>query len=240
MEKLKAHVCFSPELIGAYGNDNSVVAVIDVFRATSSICTAIHYGAKEVIPVVNVTVARQYLDSGFIVGAERGGEIIEGFEYGNSPFHFMDDKIKGKTIVLSTTNGTNAIAAARIAYKVAIASFLNLDSISSWLLKQEREIVLLCAGWNNKFNMEDTLLAGAIVEKLQDSGKEFEWSDSAIAAVHLYKIAKKDLFGFLIHSSHRRRLARLNIEKDIAYCLTLNQTNVVPVLYAGSIINFNE
>ena len=177
---------------------------------------------------------------GYIVGAERGGKIVDGFDVGNSPFSFMGDHIKGKTIILTTTNGTHAIASAQNAYKVVIASFLNLDAICNWLYEQKREIVLLCAGWREQFNLEDTLLAGAIVAQLSKRSDFVELSDSAIAARQLYIIAQNDMFKFLVNSSHRRRLEKLNLEEDIKYCLTPNQTDVIPVLEGDSIVRIDD
>lgn len=240
MDKHNVSVCFSPQLTSEYADEESVVAVIDVLRATSAICTAIHHGAKEVIPVVNIEKATEYLEGDFIVGAERDGEIVEGFKYGNSPFSYAGEHVKGKTIVLSTTNGTFAIAAAQKAYKVVIASFLNLDAVSTWLAVQNRRITLLCAGWKNKFNLEDSLLAGAIADKLVGKMDNADLSDSALAAQSLYNLGKDDLIGFLEDSSHRRRLKKLFIEKDIEYCLKLNQTTTIPILEAGTIVKLVE
>ena len=241
IDKHNINVCFSPHLVSSYVDEDTVVAVMDVFRATSAICTAIHNGAEKVIPVINVDKAREYLgEENCIVGAERDGEVLDGFEYGNSPYSYMGDHVKGKTVIISTTNGTFAIGAAQMAHKVGIASFLNLDAISKWLANQNRRIVLLCAGWKNKFNLEDSLLAGAIAENLSGNLVNSDLSDSAIAAMHLYRIAKNDLNGFLKDSSHRKRLKKLFIEKDIDYCLTKNTTDVVPVLSGGVLRNYTE
>ena len=239
----RVHVCFSPELYTAYADTENrpVVVVIDVLRATTAICAAIDSGAERVIPVVNVTVAKDYLDKGFIVGAERGGNIVDGFEYGNSPMAFTGDHVKGKTIVLTTSNGTYAIAAAHDAAKVVVGGFVNLDAIVNWLCEQgEKEVILLCAGWKRKFNMEDTLFAGAVVERLKSLDRVKEMTDSSIAALHLYRAAREDLYGFLEDSSHRRRLRKLDITEDVRYCLTLNKLNVVPILTPNGIVNSEE
>ena len=241
IDKHNINVCFSPQLVSAYVDKDTVVAVMDVFRATSAICTAIHYGAAKVIPVVNVEKAREYLNKeDHIVGAERNGEVQEGFEYGNSPYSYMGDHVKNKTVVISTTNGTFALGAAQIAHKVAVASFLNLDAVSNWLAKQDRRIVLICAGWKNKFNLEDSLLAGAIAKNLVNQIENSDPSDSALAAMNLYDVAKDDLNDYLKDSSHRKRLKRLFIEKDIEYCLTRNTSTVVPILSGGVISNVKE
>ena len=233
----RVHVCFSPELYSAYAEDKHVVVVIDVLRATSAICVALDSGAERVIPVVDVKVARDYLGKGFIVGAERGGNVVDGFEYGNSPGEFRGDHVKGKTIVLTTSNGTYAIAAAQDAEEVAIGAFVNLESVVSWLCTHtDKEVVLLCAGWKRKFNMEDTLFAGAVVDRLKQLDKVKEVTDSGIAALHLYRLASKDLYGFLEDSSHRKRLRKLDITEDVLFCLSLNKTDVLPILTPDGIV----
>ena len=219
---------------------DSIVVAIDVLRATSTICTAFQNGARRLIPIDNIEEARKYKSEGFIVGAERGGEIVEGFDIGNSPFSFMGKEIEGKTVVFTTSNGTRAIAAARKAYKVVIASFLNFDAICNWLTRQNRDVILLCAGWKDKFNLEDTLLAGAITTELLQTHKNADINDSAIAAQHLYSLAKDDMYTFLGGSSHRKRLRRLDLEKDIKYCLTPNQTDVIPILTGDYLVNLED
>lgn len=233
----RVHVCYSPELYSAYAEDKHVVVVIDVLRATTAICVALDSGAERVIPVVDVTVARDYLGKGYIVGAERSGDIVEGFEYGNSPSEYRGDHVKDKTIVLTTSNGTYAIAAAQEAEAVAMGAFINLDAVVNWLCEHiDKEVILLCAGWKRKFNMEDTLFAGAVIERLKEMDMIKELTDSGIAALHLYRLAKEDLYGFLEDSSHRRRLRKLDITEDVMFCLSLNKTDVVPILTPDGII----
>lgn len=230
-------VCYSPALFPLFEKGDAIVVVVDVLRATSSICVAFANGADHVIPVKTIEESLAYKESGYIIAAERNGEMIEGFDCGNSPFSYMGDKIKGSKIAVTTTNGTQAINAAKKAHKVVIGSFLNLDLLAKWLIEQNKNVICLCAGWKNKFNMEDTLFAGALVALLR-AAPGFEcFCDSSIAAEHLYNLARKDLVGFLSNSSHRKRLARLNIEKDVEYCLTLNQANVIPVLEGEKLIN---
>lgn len=226
----KVEVCYSPASFPLFYNENAIVVVIDVLRATSAICTALYHGVEKIIPVADLEDARAYQKQGFITAAERNGEVIEGFDLGNSPFDYMNDAIKGKTIVLSTTNGTQAIEAAKNNYQVVIGSFLNKDVLSEWLIKQKRDIVFLCAGWKNKFNLEDTLLAGAITQNLLRSKQYETVCDSAIASMHLYTIGKNNLYTFLENSSHRLRLDKLKLEKDIKYCFTPNLASVIPIL----------
>ncbi len=227
---MNIEVCYTPQAYNLFHKDNSIVVVIDIFRATSAIVTAFYNGVSKMIPVATVEEAREYQKNGFMAAAERDGEVIEGFELGNSPFGYMNSKVKGKTIAISTTNGTQAIEASRKASKILVGSFLNLDVLCEYLASQKKDVILVCAGWKNKFNLEDTIFAGAVVKKLTtESGFEIT-CDSAIASNHLYIIAKDDLFEFLSNSSHRNRLAKLDLERDIKYCLTPNQCPVIPVM----------
>lgn len=236
--KKRVEVCFSPNLYHLHKEEFEIVVVIDVLRATSAICTAMHKGVKSIIPIATLEEAFAYKKKGYIVAAEREGQIVEGFKFGNSPFAYMDPALKGKTIVMTTTNGTKTINVAKKDSKtIVVGSFLNMDFLSEWLIKQNKNTLLLCSGWKDKFNLEDTLLAGAIAEKMLDSLKFEAHEDSSIAAKYLFISAKSNYFGFLKSSSHRRRLKKLNLNKDIIYCLTPNQTPVVPILKNNAIIS---
>jgi len=223
-------VCFSPQSYPLFHNPDSVVVVIDILRATSAITTAFFNGVAKMIPVATVEEAQKYKENGFLVAAEREGEIVQGFDLGNSPFGYMNHKVKGKTIAITTTNGTQAINAAKGASKIIIGSFLNCDTVIESLRKEKKNVLFLCAGWKNKFNLEDTLFAGAVSEALIYKYGFNSQCDSTIAAIELYKHAKHDLYEFLAYSSHRNRLARLDLERDIRYCLTPNQCPVLPVM----------
>jgi len=240
MHKLKVDACFSPYLYPVYKDSESIVVIIDIFRATSAICTAFEHGAEKIIPVATIEEARAYKEKGFLVGAERNAVQVDGFDFGNSPFSYMGDTVKGKTIVITTTNGTQAIHAARDAYKVVIGSFLNIDALCKWLIDEKRNILLLCSGWKDKFNLEDALFAGAVTEELRKRNEHMEYGDACLALHYLYEMAVKDPYKFLNHSSHKERLARLNLKKDIKYCLTPNQTKVIPVLQGDALVNLVE
>ena len=163
------------------------------------------------------------------------GKVVEGFDFGNSPFAYTEDKVKDKTIVLTTTNGTYAIdESKKRAHQVIIGSFLNLDAVSSYLKSQDKDILLLCAGWKNKFNLEDTLFAGAVISKL--GLENFECDDSAYAAEDLYQQAKADLNAYTKKASHGKRMQRLNLEEDIKFCLNYNLTDAIPVLVNNQLI----
>ncbi len=231
----KIEVCFSPYLFPLFKDEFDIIVVIDVLRATSAICAAFDNGVAGLIPVSTIEEAREYQAKGYLVGAERQGQIVEGFDFGNSPYSYMVPELKGKTVVLSTTNGTKSINIAKEAGQVVIGSFLNLDVLCEWLEKQDKHILCLCSGWQNKFNLEDTICAGAITDYLVNTGQFRSEEDSSIAAKYLFLSAKDNILGYLKASSHRRRLKNLNLNEDIKYCLTPNQAPVIPILVGDTI-----
>jgi len=222
------NVCLTPVLIPLYDVEEHVVVIIDIFRATSSICYGIENGAEAIIPVSEVEECEAFRPQGHLLAAERNGEVVTGFDFGNSPFSYTAEKVAGKTIVLTTTNGTQALHLSRAAKRVVIGSFLNLTALCEWLKTQDENILLVCAGWKNNFNLEDTLFAGAVVEQLKYSG--FKLDDAAIAANDLYQTGKADISQYLKKTSHSERLKALGIEKDIEFCLQVDLTTAIPVL----------
>lgn len=235
----RIEVCFSPYLFPLFKEEFEIIVVIDVLRATSAICAAFDNGVEKLIPVSTIEEAQEYQKKGYLVGAERQGKIVEGFDLGNSPYSYMTDKVKGQTVVLSTTNGTKAINLAKESDTVVIASLTNLTAISEWLAKQDKNILCLCSGWQNKFNLEDTICAGAISEHLINTGLFTSDEDSSIAAKYLYLSAKDNYLGYLKSSSHRRRLKNLNLNEDIKYCLTPDQTDVIPILKDDALVKMD-
>ncbi len=233
---MNIEVCFTPQAYPLFDKPNTIVVVIDIFRATSAITTAFFNGVAKMIPIATVEEAQAYKDKGYMVAAERNAEILEGFDLGNSPFGYMNKKVKGKTIAITTTNGTQAIEAAKKADTLIIGSFLNFDYVVEYLKSQKKDVLFLCAGWKNKFNLEDTLYAGAVAEALIYKNKFNTICDSTIAAIELYKLAKHDLYKFLSQSSHRNRLAKLDLERDIKYCLTPNQCPVIAILKGNHLV----
>ncbi len=227
---LKIDTCFSPYLYPVYSDQESIVVVIDIFRATSAICVAFHNGVEKIIPVATIEEASDYKKKGFLTGAERNAVKVDGFDFGNSPYDFMRSDLKGKTIVMTTTNGTQAIDAAKNAWKVAIGSFLNLDVLCQWLLHQDRPILLLCSGWKNKFNLEDALFAGAVTEQITMNSKNYILGDGCLAIKYLYQMGKDRPTRFLNYSSQKERLSKLQLKEDIRYCLIPNTAPVLPLL----------
>jgi 2-phosphosulfolactate phosphatase len=222
-------------MVPNYQMAGRIVVVIDIFRASSSICYGIDNGAHAIIPVATVDECLSYAGQGYLLAAERNGEVVEGFDFGNSPYSYTAEKVKGQTVVLTTTNGTFAIQQAKQADQIVLGSFLNLTSICNWLAAQDKDVLLLCSGWKNKFNLEDTLFAGAVVHQIKKSFSHF--CDAAIAAEDLYLLAKSDLRGYLFKSSHSQRLKELNIENDIQFCLKQDCCQAIPGLVGDRLIN---
>ena len=229
-------VCYTPGEYEYFKGEYDIVVVIDVLRAKSAICAAFENGIRSIIPVATIEEAQDYKDRGYLVGAERKGQIVDGFDFGNSPYSYMNEDFIGKDVVLSTTNGTKALSIASDAETVVVGSLLNLDALCEWLENQDKNILCLCSGWQDKFNLEDTICAGAISDYLLSTGNFTSDEDSSIAAKYLYLSAKDNFFGYLKSSSHRRRLKNLNLNEDIKYCLTPNQTDVIPILRNGKLV----
>lgn len=238
-EKASIDVCFSPQLYPVYEAEGQIVVIIDILRATSAICTAFEHGVAKMIPVATIEEARSYKEQGYLVGAERNAMAIEGFDFGNSPYSYMAENLKGQTVVITTTNGTQAIEAAKNAYAVVIGSFLNITALCDWLITQNKPILLLCSGWKNKFNLEDTLFAGAVTEILSKK-EQFKLLDGALATKYLYQQAHENPYKFLNYSSHKERLAAMGLKDDIKYCLKLDLTKVIPILENGCLVLKNQ
>jgi 2-phosphosulfolactate phosphatase len=234
-------VCFSPAQYSLFAEPDTIVVVVDVLRATSAITTAFYHGVKSIIPVATIEEAIEYKNNGLLVAAERDGEVLPGFEIGNSPFCYMGNKVKDKVIVITTTNGTKAINVAKLnAHQVVIGSFLNLNYLATYLAQKQKNVLVLCAGWKDKFNLEDTLFAGALAQILTAKYQYITECDSAIASIHLYQLANNNLYQFLKNSSHRKRLQKLNLEDDIKYCLTLDKCPVIPYLNGIELVKLND
>ena len=224
-------VCLSPDLMHLYDVQERTVVVVDILRATSCMVTAFAHGVESIAPFSDLEACKSMKGKGYITSGERDGKKVIGFDKGNSPFEYMGADIRGKKLAFTTTNGTQAIEKAKGARKIIIGSFLNLSSVAKYLLFGENSVLIICAGWKGKVNLEDTLFAGAIMEKLRNHIEAD--CDAPLAAQHLYNLAKDNMMKFLSNSSHVKRLNRLNIQKDIEYCLTPDQYQIVPTLVSG-------
>lgn len=239
MGKRNLETCFSPALYEPENHLDSVVVVLDILRATSAICTAFENRVKSVIPVAGIEEAREYKNKGFLVAAERDGYVLDFADFGNSPFNFTRERVEGRTIVYSTTNGTGIIKLASEAGAIGIGSFLNISAMVRWLEAQDRDVVLFCAGWKNRFNLEDTICAGAFAERLLGTGLYSTICDSTLAALDLWGMAKDDLPGYIDKAAQRTRLRNKNLDDCIDYCLSFDLAGSVPVVENGILVDNN-
>lgn len=237
MSKRNLETCFSPALFEAGAHRDSIVVIIDILRASSAICTAFANGAASIIPVAEVSLAMDYKSRGYLVAAERDGFVLDFADFGNSPFNFTKEKVEGKTIVYSTTNGTGIINLTLSSYMTVIGSFLNIGALTRWLIKQDRDILLLCAGWKNRFNIEDTVCAGAISEILMNSNNFTTICDSTFAAIDLWSLACHDLSGYIENAAQRTRLRDKNLDDCIKFCLTPDFTDKIPIMKNGVLVD---
>jgi 2-phosphosulfolactate phosphatase len=218
---------------------SKAVVVIDVLRASSTIVTALHNGAKAVIPVADMGEASkiaQNVDSdNYLLCGEKDGIQIEGYDLGNSPLEYTTEIVGGKTLIFNTTNGTKAIKKSIGSAEIIIGSFLNVSAVVENLKEQNRDIVLVCAGWKGRLAMEDTLLAGKIIHLLNDGKLADESTDGARVAFGIYDIYKNDIEGIVHQSNHAMRLKKLIGDDDINYCCKVDVFDIVPRLKEGII-----
>jgi len=229
-------VCFSPALFEFYNPKDSIIVIVDILRATTSICTALDYGVKEIIPVATIDDAKEKKMQGYLVAAERDGNVLDFADTGNSPYDFQKKEFIGKSIAYSTTNGTQAIIKSSKNNEVIIGAFININEVYNYLKNTDKDVFILCAGWKNRFNLEDTLFAGALSEMLLKSGNYSTICDSVFASIDLWKSAEDNLLGYVEKCAHRHRLKKLKLDDVIPYCFTLNSVDVVPVFKNGKII----
>lgn len=226
---MKLDLCPSPALYPYYKKDNDTVIVADVFRASATMCTIINNGASAIIPVSNTEKAKDYKNKGFLVGAERNTKKCGFADFGNSPFDYTPEKVSGREIVFTTTNGTSAIEAASDSKELLIGTFINIDALAEKCIKTAERVIILCAGWNNRINIEDTLFGGAFAERMMQLTDIELDSDAIRMTLELWHRVKIDLMGYIKASDHYRRLVDNNAVNDANYCITTNSVSVVPV-----------
>ena len=231
------HTILSPKLLDIYDVTNTIVVIIDVFRATSTIATALYNGAARVIPVDSVDKCMEVgKTTGGITAGERDGKVIEGLEYGNSPAEYPREFIEGKTLVLTTTNGTKLLhmALQSGAAEVITGSFPNLSAVCDHLTQQNKHVILGCSAWKDRFNLEDTLFAGAVISRIKEHFTIH--CDSSLMAENMYTMHSQDIKSFIRNTTHWHRLSLYGLEKDLEYCVTPDQANILPFYKDGDLI----
>jgi 2-phosphosulfolactate phosphatase len=226
MKQLDA--CLSPDLLPLHILEGRIAVIVDILRATSCMTAGIGSGVAEIRPFASLEECLTMREKGFLIAGERNGQKVDGFDLGNSPFDYMASGVSGQKVAVTTTNGTVAIDKSRTASDIIIGSFLNISSVAEYLLTQDKSVLIVCAGWKGKVNLEDTLFAGALTEMLLP---DFELEcDAPRVALATYQAMQHDLLHHVLSSSHAQRLNRLNIGEDIEYCLKKDEFNVLPAL----------
>jgi 2-phosphosulfolactate phosphatase len=227
-------VCFSPELIHLHEVSGKLVVVVDIFRATSTMVAALAHGVTEILPFADLESCRAMQAQGYLIAGERNGLTAPGFELGNSPVAFLEGNYAGKKLAMTTTNGTVAIEKSKGAAEILIGAFPNLQATATYIQSRNLEVLIHCAGWKGRFNLEDSLYAGALVQAL--SGSHTNQEDGALAMGSLFAQEGNNLASYLAQASHAKRLQNHGIEADIAFCLSLNRyEQVVGVSQKGEL-----
>lgn len=216
-----------------------IAVVIDVLRASSTIITALHNGCREVIPLIDIeeaiNLSKNYERGTFLLGGERNAQKIEGFDLSNSPYEYTRHVVEGRTVLITTTNGTRAIRKASEAKEVIIGSFLNVQALAQYIGQKNEDVAFICAGTEGKFSLDDILAAGAIIDTLQNMGKPLEMDDLALVCLEMYSTHKQNLKKVLERTYHYKNLVRAGFESDVDYCIQLNLLPTIPVYREGVI-----
>lgn len=232
------YTSLSPALLHLYNLKDAIVVIIDVFRATSTIATALYNGAAKVIPVAGVDECKRIgaeTDNAVTAG-EREGKVIEGLQYGNSPAEYPRSFIEGKTLVITTTNGTKLLhmALANGCSEVVTGSFVNLSSVCNHLISLNKNVILGCSAWKDRFNLEDTLFAGAVVSRVKEHFTIHD--DASLMAEEMYDLHRDELYDFIQKTTHWHRLAAYGLQKDLHYCISIDAADVLPIYRDGQLI----
>lgn len=225
---MKVSVLATPANLLSGALDGVAAIVIDALRMTSVTATAMEHGCAALLACAEVEEAKAAAaESGALLGGERNALLIPGFDFSNSPLEYTAERIAGRRLVMSTSNGTRAIAAASGAKRVLLGAFVNAEAAARAVQGEER-VAIICAGTLGAFTLEDALAAGAILERLERMGAPLERDDMALAACTLYEAARRDLLAALADTKHFRRLRSLGLEADLRYCLTEDTLESVP------------
>ena len=228
-------VCLTPDLIHQHDLRGKLVVVVDIFRATSCIVTGLANGVDAICPVGEISETMELGKQGYLMAGERGGEMVVGFDMGNSPFEYLGESVKGKKVAISTTNGSQAILKSAGSEAILIGSFLNLEALTAYILQLPLSVVIHCAGWKGTPNLEDTLFAGALIDECAEELKPT--GDSALLAHQLFIANHENLLGIALQSSHAERLKGFGIEKDLEFCMEESKYQVVPRLVDGELVS---
>ncbi len=239
---MKLNVLFSPANVDELYFTKKTVVMADPLRTSSTIVYALEQGAREIIPVESVDFAVKVSGDAFggqtLLAGERNDVKIEGFALGNSPQEFTEETVKGKSIILYTTNGSRALVKAKFAENLFVLSFNNLEAVAKLLLELNRDVEILCAGNNGLFSLEDSVCAGRLINKILLNSKGVEFTDSALAALELNKKFKGNLITFLKKTEKGKALISSGAGEDVEFIAKLSESLIVPAYDSGVIKNY--
>lgn len=240
----KIETVFSPAIFdnSMPFSENYVAVIVDIFRATTCFCVALYQGAKAIIPIVDLEILKQMKEDGYIVAAERNGQKVAFANYGNDPHEYLTNAIVGKEIAYSTTNGTRAIdkAIENNCSDIVIGSFLNLTAIADFLVQNQKDVLIVCAGWKNQFSFEDAFFAGALSECLIMNGFEPD-DDATKTAVIMWQAGKTNPIATMEkNSSHLKRLLSLDITNTLPFAMQQDICPIVPIMENGKIHSYKN
>jgi len=242
--KIKIDVHFTPSQLDELQLKDKNVVVIDVLRSSTTIAMALQNGAREIIPVADIESAVKISGSLFgevvLRGGERNGKMIEGFNLGNSPGEYTGQAVRGKSIIFMTTNGTAAMVKGRYAKNLIVAGFVNLSTVVEFLCGLQSDIMIVCAGKEHRFCIEDSVCAGKIITKLtRELGNDVVIGDGSRAAVALDHAEGRSILKMLKSSDHGKYLTEIGFADDLKVCAQLDSIPVLPVL-SGSVIRLSK
>ncbi len=229
---MKIEVFFSPAGVDELGMRGRNVVIIDVLRASTTICTALKNGAREIIPVPDIEnatkISANLSSDSRLLGGERQGKRIDGFDLGNSPLEYTAERVKGKTIIFTTTNGAGAMYKCRYASLALVGTFVNVSAIVKTMKHVGGTWTILCSGRQGAFSAEDATCAGMMISQIEES-TEVETDDAGLTSVILYKNYKRSILGMLKKAAHGKYLISIGFEQDLNICADVDSVPVIPV-----------
>jgi 2-phosphosulfolactate phosphatase len=234
----QVEICFSPDLIHLHELQGKIVVVVDIFRATSTMVAALAHGITAIKTCADLEECRAMSTGGYLIAGERNGIKADGFQLGNSPLAYLTGEYSNQKLAMTTTNGTLAISKSIGADEILIGAFPNLTATVTYLQSKDKDVLIHCAGWKGKFNLEDSLYAGAMTKALEST--HLAEDDAAIAMKALYEKEGHNLKEFLSQASHAKRLQNHNIDSDIDFCLTLDLYSLVGRVHQGILTSINN
>jgi 2-phosphosulfolactate phosphatase len=236
---MEIDLAFSPDELKRKDLREKSVVVVDALRATSTMIVAFENGCRGFIPVATIEEARevaaQAKNPDVLLGGERGAKPVEGFHFGNSPRDYSRERVNGKTVVLTTTNGTQALVAAQTGAEIFIGAFLNLSALTRRLMESGRDALIACSGEKGFFCLDDTVCGGALIARLEERGIPLRLREAALAARVLFDPYGRDILGLLRNCEWGRELEKLGLGEDIPICAQLDSSNLVPICREGRI-----